>query len=218
MPANYRTKRARPLSSSMLSPLPRRTGPYQILAVSGSLRALSSNRLALEAVGSLAPPTLRVTIFSGIDALPHFNPDLDTGEARPMPVRAWRGAIARADALLVSSPEYAHGVPGALKNAFDWLVSGPEFPALLVALLNTSPRASHAQASLLETLTTMSAEILNPSIWSLPLGGRPLSLDQFLADPELVAPLQRLVDTLERAIQEGRAAARRLVAPDATTA
>src|SRR2546425_6156409 len=97
----------------------------QILAVSGSLRAVSKNTAILEAARLLAPPRVEITLYTGLDTLPHFNPDLDTPDGRsgPEAVADWRAGVAQADGLLISSPEYAHGLPGTLKNALDWLVS-----------------------------------------------------------------------------------------------
>jgi chromate reductase, NAD(P)H dehydrogenase (quinone) len=75
----------------------------------------------------------------------------------------------QADGLLISSPEYAHGVPGVLKNALDWLVSSLEFPGKPVALINTSPRSVYVQASLAETLTTMSASLISDPSFVVPI-------------------------------------------------
>jgi len=98
-----------------------------ILAISGSLRAGSLNSEVLRACALLAPPPVQVTLFDGLGALPHFNPDLDVeGVVLPAHVKDLRRRIGGADALLISSPEYAHGVPGSLKNALDWLVSAGE--------------------------------------------------------------------------------------------
>src|SRR5882762_1143612 len=96
--------------------------PLRVLALSGSLRAKSINTAVLSAVQSLAPAGLGVTLHRGLGDLPHFNPDLDTATP-PAAVAAWREAVNAADVLLICTPEYAHGVPGALKNALDWLVS-----------------------------------------------------------------------------------------------
>ena len=136
----------------------------KILAISGSLRAASSNSAVLRVAARVAPPNIAVNIYDGIDRLPYFNPDLDRGFDDPLlpaTVRELRAAIAEADAVLISSPEYAHGVPGVLKNALDWLVGGPEMVGKRVALLNTSPHATHAQASLAETLRTMSVTFVS---------------------------------------------------------
>ena len=90
----------------------------RLLLVSGSLRAVSSNGAVLDAIAALAPSRIRVTRFDGLADLPAFNPDLDgEGAAPPPAVARWRAAIAGTDAVVICSPEYAHGVPGALKNA-----------------------------------------------------------------------------------------------------
>jgi chromate reductase, NAD(P)H dehydrogenase (quinone) len=197
-----------------LGPFPPRTGPGRVLALSGSLRAASSNTLALEAAAALAPAEIRVGFYRGLGQLPPFNPDLDTEEARPVSIGRWRAEIAAADALLISSPEYAHGVPGALKNGLDWLVSGPEFPALLVAFLNPSPRSTYALASLAETVRTMSAELVAEACVTIALSGRPLTRDQVVADPALAGPLREGMASLARAIERARGEGRRLVSPE----
>ena len=69
-------------------------------------------------------------------------------------------AFALIGTLVIAAPEYAHGPPGALKNALDWLVASETFAGKPTALLNTSPRAFHAQASLREILSTMAANEL----------------------------------------------------------
>jgi len=179
--------------------------------LSGSLRSASSNSLILQAAQALAPSGVHVEFYLGLADLPHFNPDDDTDTGRPPAVRLFRAQVAAADALLVSSPEYAHGVPGSLKNALDWLVSGLEFPALPVALLNTAPRAVHAQAALVETLKTMSAELLTPAVVEVPMAGRQLSLDQVVSDPTLAGPIRAVLNNLEAAARDVRFASRRLV-------
>ena len=99
------------------------------------------------------------------------------------------------DALLVSSPEYAHGVPGVLKNALDWLVGGPEMVDRPVLLLNTSPYSTHAQASLAETLRTMSARVLTVAPIELPRSGGALDEAALAADARVGPPL---ADALRR--------------------
>ena len=135
----------------------------KILAVSGSLRGASSNSAVLRIAARVAPAGIELSMYDGIDRLPYFNPDLDRALDDPLlpaTVRELRAAIAASDAVLISSPEYAHGVPGVLKNALDWLVGGPEMVGKRVALLNTAPHATHAQASLAETLRTMSVMLV----------------------------------------------------------
>jgi chromate reductase, NAD(P)H dehydrogenase (quinone) len=149
-----------------------------VLALCGSLRAASMNRTLLEACVRVAPP-FRVALFDAIGALPLFNPDLE-GDL-PAPVRALHAQIERTDALLIASPEYAHGVTGVLKNALDWLVSFPPFVDRPVAIFNASPRSVHADAALREILATMSAHLVTDACLALPLRGTRPTVDSIVA-------------------------------------
>jgi NADPH-dependent FMN reductase len=91
-----------------------------------------------------------VSIYRELETLPPFNPDLD-GDPALAAVARFRAALQACDAVLISSPEYAHGVPGVLKNALDWVVGSGELVNKPIALVNTSSRARHAWASLAET-------------------------------------------------------------------
>jgi chromate reductase len=160
--------------------------PLRVLAITGSLRARSSNTEILRAAALAAPDEFAVELYDALAELPHFNPDLDhEGSVLPPPVVALRACIAAADALLISSPEYAHGVPGSLKNALDWLVSGPEMIDKPVALLNASGRSVHAPAALAEILRTMSARVIPLNKPVVPLAGRPLDASGVAGDAEL---------------------------------
>lgn len=173
----------------------------KFLAISGSLRHTSSNTELLRAAVVLAPPGTRITRFDGLGTLPHFNPDLDT-DPLPPAVRVLRESIAAADGLLISSPEYAHGIPGVLKNALDWLVSGVEIVGKPIGLLNASPRAVHAQASLVEILRTMAAEVVPAAHVSVPLLGRNLDAAAIVADPELALVVRGALTALVEAVQD----------------
>ena len=78
------------------------------------------NTALLVAAARLASESVDVSIYSDLAELPPFNPDLD-GDRTPVAVTSFRSQLEACDALLISSPEYAHGVPGVLKNAIDWL-------------------------------------------------------------------------------------------------
>ena len=132
----------------------------RILAISGSLRATSSSAALVRAVGRLAEGS-ELEIYGGLASLPHFSPDLDV-EPYPAAVTALREAALRASALLVCTPEYAHGMPGSLKNALDWLVSATGLIDKPVLLVSGSPGgAAHAHAQLSEVLRTMSLRLVD---------------------------------------------------------
>jgi len=136
--------------------------PIRIVAVSGSLRRHSSNAALLRAAARVAPPDVEIVFYEELSQLPHFNPDLDEEGAEPPPaVRNLRELLIGADAVLISSPEYAHGVPGSLKNMLDRLVSVGELVGKPTALINAAPAGGdYAQAALLETLRTMNWNVV----------------------------------------------------------
>lgn len=178
--------------------------PLRVLAVTGSLRARSSNTEILRASAMVAPDEFVVELYTGIGELPHFNPDDDReGSVLPRTVASLRERIAAADALLISSPEYAHGVPGSLKNALDWLVSGPEMIDKPVALLNTSGRSVHAPAALAEILRTMSARVIPLNKPVVPLSGRPLGAAEIAADPGLAEVITDALRALHASARSG---------------
>jgi chromate reductase len=168
------------------------------VTICGSLRARSSNAALLDAVSLLAPAGVEVQRYDGLASLPPFNPDADV-EPAPGAVRRLRACVAGADALVISSPEYAHGVPGALKNALDWLVSGVEIYQKPIALLNPSPASRFAHPQLMETLRTMSAAIVDDACITLPIAGRRLDAEGIAADTELSAAIRNALDTLAAA-------------------
>jgi chromate reductase len=90
----------------------------RVLAISGSLRAASHNTQLLRLAQEHAPDGVEIVIWDGLAEMPAYNEDLevDPGET----VEGLRTALAEADALLIATPEYNFGVPGALKNALDW--------------------------------------------------------------------------------------------------
>ena len=128
--------------------------PFTVLPLSGSLRKSSLNTAMLTLAADCMPPGLRMSPHRGLGDLPLFNPDLMN---EPPSVGRLRGEIARADAVIIASPEYAHGVSGVMKNALDWMVSTGVFVDKPVVLWNASPRASIALAALRATLVVMSA-------------------------------------------------------------
>ncbi|KIZ19273.1 NADPH-dependent FMN reductase [Streptomyces natalensis] len=144
----------------------------RLLALSGSLRERSSTGAVLRSALDLHDGPAGT---ADIGTLPHFNPDLDGESATPPPaVAALRTAAAAADAILIVSPEYAHGVPGTLKNALDWLVSSGECVDKPIAVITASPfptGGSYANAQLRETLKTMSGRIIPSACLEIPAIG-----------------------------------------------
>jgi chromate reductase len=179
-------------------------GPIRVVAVSGSLRRASSNSALVEAVTRLAGDTVEVSIYRELETIPPFNPDIDGGTASEAVMR-FRTTLHACDAVLISSPEYAHGVPGVLKNALDWVVGSGELIGKPVALINASARAKHARASLEETLTTMSAHVIVDASITVPLDGRGLDANAIVGDGYLSAALRAAITALASAVRDTHA-------------
>lgn len=160
----------------------------RILAISGSLRAKSTNTALLRAAALVAPGDVEVTLYEGLGDLPMFNPDIEATEP-PAVMRLW-GQISDSDAVMIASPEYAHGITGVLKNALDWMVGCGAFVDKPVALLNASPRASHAQAALKETLLMIMARPIEKASVEIDLIGATPDASALAADSEIAALLE----------------------------
>jgi chromate reductase len=129
-----------------------------IMAISGSLRSESKNSIILRALKKHFETTVKIEIYEGLAVLPHFNPDIEF-QAIPA-IQDYRERLKNADALLISSPEYAHGIPGSLKNALDWVVGSGELIDKEVGLIfSSSSEAMFVQEQLIEVINTMSAKL-----------------------------------------------------------
>lgn len=178
----------------------------RILGISGSLKSTSTNAALLRAAAALAPAAAEFSFFDRqFGELPHFSPDLDEEGSTPPPsVAAWRRALRECDAVLVSCPEYAHGVPGSFKNALDWIVSSGEFSGKPLALLMASPSgARNAWAALAPTLRVMEADLVFEA--SLVFARRHIGEDGQLTDAGLELEVRRALAALEGAVASRRA-------------
>jgi chromate reductase, NAD(P)H dehydrogenase (quinone) len=165
----------------------------KILAVSGSLRATSKHMTLLRAIEEQIEPPYEVQLSGDPELLPLFNPDL---EDAPLPtVETWRTALRDSDVVLISSPEYAHSIPGALKNALDWCVGSAEFAGKPVVLLQIEPRAVRVQAALREVLTAMDARVQDNVL--MPYEDIHIHNREITLRPDDVRPLLRVLKSIQ---------------------
>ncbi len=133
-----------------------------IMALSGSLRRHSYNTALLRHAARHASNQQHIDLFSGLEAIPAFNADhVDT--PTPNTVDAFRTALQQADGLLISTPEYAHGIPGALKNALDWVVASGELvlkPVAVMSVSTTELGGARAHHALVMVLHAMNARVV----------------------------------------------------------
>lgn len=165
----------------------------RILAVCGSLKAGSGNLALLKTAAALMPPGVDVEFFAGLGDLPHFNPDLEATGV-PESVARWRQALCESDAVLIASPEYGFSLPGALKNAIDWVIGSGELERKVVAITAAttgSDRGRRGLQALREPLSAVRATIV---------GGEPIPTG---------AGLESQVAALAQALIEAAATAQR---------
>ena len=177
----------------------------RVLGLSGSLRRDSHNRALLRAAAAALPPGAELVEWDRLAELPAYDEDLDTAPV-PEPVRALREAVAGADAILIATPEYNASLPGALKNALDW-ISRPFAtnplrgkPAAVVGASTGLFGAVWAQAEARNVLSTIGAQVLERE---LPVGQvhDAWAADGTLHDPELRAALEEIVEQLVQMVE-----------------
>jgi chromate reductase len=173
------------------------TADVRVLLVSGSLRANSTNAALLRAAAELVPPGVTATTFDGLGMLPHFNPDDDRDPLDPAVARL-RGAVGAADAVVISTPEYAGALPGSFKNLLDWLVGGVEVSRKPVAWLNASAGggAAGAHASLRTVLGYVDADIVEAACAHVPVPRSAVGPDGRIGDPAIRAPVTEALQAL----------------------
>ena len=126
----------------------------QLLGVCGSLRESSTNSRLLEAAARLLPVEIDLHLTTLVGRLPLFNPDISVESSEV--VMQWVQEMRGADGLIISTPEYARGYPGALKNALDWLVDTDAFVAKPFIMLSASARSTIGRDTLTTVIETMS--------------------------------------------------------------
>lgn len=175
----------------------------RILALSGSLRADSSNTQLLRFLARQAPENVEITFYEELGELPHFSPDLDDAHSSTV-VSALRQQLRAADGVLICTPEYAFGIPGSLKNALDWTVSSGEFWHKPTAVISASPLATggeKAHASLLLTLTALGANVPQAGKLTIPAIKKKLTATGEVIDSETAQALKLVFDTLIQNIE-----------------
>ncbi|CAN5753102.1 NADPH-dependent FMN reductase [soil metagenome] len=132
------------------------TKPITILGIPGSLREHSFNRALIRAASGSAPDGVAVHLFLLHD-IPLYNADVEA-QGDPEPVRTLKQAIADANGVLFSSPQYNASVSGVLKNAVDW-ASRPAFESVLadkpVAIIGATSGRSATEKSRAELMNIL---------------------------------------------------------------
>jgi NAD(P)H-dependent FMN reductase len=181
-----------------------------ILLISGSLRAGSTNAAVLHTAAALAPDEIETVLFGGMAELPHFNPDDDVeGEPVVPAVAAMRNAVARADALLICTPEYAGALPSAFKNLLEWTVGDAGTYEKAIGWINAAGPAAPSGAgdahdSLRKVLGYVGADVVEAACRRIPVTRRDVGEDGLIADPSARVAIQATLTALADHVRRQR--------------
>jgi chromate reductase len=171
-----------------------------VFAISGSLRAGSSNHNILRFLGEVAPPDISYFIYDSLAQIPPFDPGLDN-DSPPDAVFELRNFIQNADAIVICTPEYAFGVPGQLKNALDWMVSSGSFSGKPTALITASTGGENAHEALLKTLGAIDASVTDDTKLLVPFIRSKMDGEGNIIDEETADSLKAVFNALLKRIQ-----------------
>jgi chromate reductase len=165
-----------------------------ILAICGSLRPESSNMSILKSIPQWLPINVKYHVYDNIGKLPHFDPTLNHNNT-PTEVNHFRKLIAKANGIIICSPEYAFGIPGSLKNALDWTVSSGEFTDQPVAVITASSSGEKAHEALLTVMNVITGRVPLSSTLLISYI-RTKVADGIITDEETIVKLQAVVESL----------------------
>jgi chromate reductase, NAD(P)H dehydrogenase (quinone) len=172
----------------------------RLLAISGSLRRRSYNSALLDAVAAESRrPSVEFVFWNHLDRIPAYNEDAEIHQ--PEPVAVLKDEIAGADAVLFATPEYNGSIPGALKNAIDW-ISRPfadnplrDKPVAVIGASQGGFGATWAQAELRRILQATGARV-HAGEFALAHAQHAFGADGLVLDPQQRAALASIVDAL----------------------
>lgn len=148
------------------------------------------NLTLLQTAKASAPAGVDIVLFDGLRDLPHFDADLEK-ESAPPAVQAWRRALSESDGLLVASPEYGHSLPGALKNAIDWVIGSGELERKIVAITAAVPGVERGRLGLKALCDTLGA------VSAIIVGGEPIARGAAF-DGEIATLLRALIEQIRK--------------------
>ena len=175
----------------------------KVIAISGSTRQNSTNHGLIKAITALSKDELDIFVYEGISTLPQFNPDNDN-ENVAAEVADFRQQLNNADGVIICTPEYAHGVPGTLKNAIDWTISTSQFPHKPTMLITTSTDGRFGHQALLETLKAIEAKNIDNLQIVIRFAKTKISNENQIIDEKTLAQVKILIANFIKTINEDK--------------
>ncbi|VAW87051.1 NADPH-dependent FMN reductase [hydrothermal vent metagenome] len=155
-----------------------------LLAISGSVREGSYNLALLHAMNKLCPKDASMTVYDQIKEIPIFDPDINDSNL-PESVCSLITMMRKCDGVIISTPEYAHGVPGALKNTLDWLVSSDALilkPIVVTSVSTSGLGGVRSHSPLILILSAMNTNVVVEGSINIPYAKRKFDENMNLTD------------------------------------
>ena len=166
----------------------------RVLAICGSTRAESVNLHILKRIAEMYEQEIDFTIYTQIDQLPHFNPDLDT-DTPPEAVTHFRKRIEAADGILICTPEYVFSLPGSFKNAIEWLVSTILLTDKPAALITASSSGQKAHEALNLVMKTVGVKVAEAASLLISAPKTKISIEGKITDDATMKSIRQLMDS-----------------------
>jgi NAD(P)H-dependent FMN reductase len=192
------------LLNSILSKILNMKTKQKILAISGSTRKNSTNHRLLKAIAEISKNNFDVTFYDELSLLPSYNPDEDN-ENVAKEVARFRRLISESDGVIICTPEYAHGVPGSLKNAIDWTVGTADFSRKPILLITASTDGKYGHAALLETLRVIEAKNISELQLLISFASTKINAENKIIDGPTLNNVKTLLNKLEVVMDQSTA-------------
>jgi chromate reductase len=165
----------------------------KVLGISGSIRKGSSNEKILQVAASFLPLGTEFNIFEGLQDIPHFDPD---NKEEPIAFTKLKDALSQADAVIISTPEYAFGIPAILKNALEWTVGASGFNTKPTALITASTAGTKGHQSLLWVLEAIGTKMNEDTQLLIQFIRSKMDAEGNIKEEETLVQIRKVVDAL----------------------
>lgn len=174
----------------------------RLLAIPGSIRKGSFNFALLDAMAKQAHETADIMLYKRLEEIPIFNPDVSDSEL-PEPVLHLMERIRESNGVIISTPEYAHGIPGVIKNLLDWLVASDVLilkPVVVTSVSTSGLGGARSHAPLVQVLSAMNANVVVEGSLNVPYANNKFDENCRLTDDLTKKAIEVSLLALEHAI------------------
>ena len=165
----------------------------KVLGISGSIRKGSSNERILLAAAGFLSEDIQFSIFEGLQDIPHFDPG---NKEEPVAFTKLKDALSHADAVIISTPEYAFGIPAVLKNALEWTVAASSFNTKPTALITASTSGTKGHQSLLWVLEAIGTKMNEDTQLLVQFIRSKMDAEGNIKDEETLVQIRKIVNAL----------------------